>query len=77
MEAQTILQFCWFQHYVRLVAVMTDPKGCFRERHFEEQLTSKNITWDPQPGAAACRIGVLDIVLDIIKNSASCTTGTS
>ena len=49
------------------MAVMSDPEGCFREKHFRERLASKNVRWDPQPGEAAWRIGVLDKVLDVIK----------
>ena len=50
---------------------MTDPEGCFRERLFREWLASKNVKWDPQPAEAAWRIGILDKVLDVIKNAAT------
>ena len=50
---------------------MTDPEGCFRERLFRERLASKNVKWDPQPAEAACRIGILDKVLDVLKNAAT------
>ena len=33
--------------------------------------TSKNVKWDPQPAEAAWRIGILDKVLDVLKNAAT------
>ena len=36
-----------------------------------EWLASKNVRMDPQPREAAWRIGVLDKVLDVIKNTAT------
>ena len=50
---------------------MTDPEGCFRDRLFRERLASKNVRWDPQPAEAAWRIGILDKVLDVLKNAAT------
>ena len=50
---------------------MTDPEGCFRDRLFREWLASKNVRWDPQPAEAAWRIGILDKVLDVLKNAAT------
>ena len=50
---------------------MTDREGCFRERLFREWLASKNVKWDPQPAEAAWRIGMLDKVLDVLKNAAT------
>ena len=52
-------------------SVMTDPEGCFSERLFREWLASKNVRWDPQPAEAAWRIGILDKVLDVLKNAAT------
>ena len=56
---------------LRPETVMTDPEGCFRERLFREWLASKNVKWDPQPAEAAWRIGILDKVLDVLKNAAT------
>ena len=61
----------WFKFYGRPETVMTDPEGCFRERLFREWLASKNVRWDPQPAEAAWRIGILDKVLDVLKNAAT------
>ena len=47
---------------------MTNPKRCVRERLFREWLAS-NVRWDPQPAEAAWRIGILDEVLDVLKNA--------
>ena len=54
----------------RPIAVMTDPEGCFRERHFREWLAI-NIIWDPLPGEEAWRIRVLGNALDVTKNYAT------
>ena len=62
---------CWFKYHGRPMAVMTDPEGCFREKHFRERLASKNVRWDPQPGEAAWRIGVLHLTTHHLK---SCLT---
>ena len=70
-EARQMLQESWFKFYGRPETVMTDPKGCFRERLFREWLASKNVRWDPQPAEAAWRIGILDKVLDVLKNAAT------
>ena len=70
-EARRMLQESWFKFYGRPETVMTDPEGCFRERLFREWLASKNVKWDPQPAEAAWRIGVLDKVLDLLKNAAT------
>ena len=64
-------QESWFKFYGRPETVMTDPEGCFRERLFREWLASKNVKWDPQPAEAARRIGILDKVLDVLKNAAT------
>ena len=70
-EARQMLQESWFKFYGRPKTVMTDPEGCFRERLFREWLASKNVRWDPQPAEAAWRIGILDKVLDVLKNAAT------
>ena len=70
-EARQMLQESWFKFYARPETVMTDPEGCFRERLFREWLASKNVRWDPQPAEAAWRIGILDKVLDVLKNAAT------
>ena len=70
-EARQMLQESWFKFYGRPETVMTDPEGCFRERLFREWLASKNVKWDPQPAEAAWRIGILDKVLDVLKNAAT------
>ena len=70
-EARRMLQESWFKFYGRPETVMTDPEGCFRERLFREWLASKNVKWDPQPAEAAWRIGILDKVLDVLKNAAT------
>ena len=70
-EARQMLQESWFKFYGRPETVMTDPEGCFRERLFREWLASKNVRWDPQPAEAAWRIGILDKVLDVLKNAAT------
>ena len=66
-----MLQESWFKFYGRPETVMTDPEGCFRERLFREWLASKKVKWDPPPAEAAWRIGVLDKVLDVLKNAAT------
>ena len=66
-----MLQELWFKFYGRPETVMTDPEGCFRQRLFREWLASKNVRWDPQPAEAAWRIGILDKVLDVLKNAAT------
>ena len=71
LEARQMLQESWFKFYGRPETVMTDPEGCFRERLFREWLASKNVKWDPQPAEAAWRIGILDKVLDVLKNAAT------
>ena len=38
---------------------------------FRERLASKNAKWDLQPAEAAWRIGILDKVLDVLKNAAT------
>ena len=70
-EARQMLQESWFKFYGRPETVMTDLEGCFRERLFREWLASKNVRWDPQPAEAAWRIGILDKVLDVLKNAAT------
>ena len=60
-----------FKFYGRPETVTTDPEGCFRERLFREWLASKNVMWDPQPAEAAWRTGILDKVLDVLKNAAT------
>ena len=70
-EARQMLQESWFMFYGRPETVMTDPEGCFRKRLFREWLSSKNVKWDPQPAEAAWRIGILDKVLDALKNAAT------
>ena len=70
-EARQMLQESWFKFYPRPETVMTDPEGCFRERLFREWLASKNVKWDPQPAEAAWRVGILDKVLDVLKNAAT------
>ena len=50
---------------------MIDHEICFRERLFREWLSSKNVKWDPQPAEAAWRSGILDKVLDVLKNAAT------
>ena len=70
-EARQMLQESWFKFYGRPETVMTDPEGCFRERLFREWLASKNVKWDPQPAEAAWRMGILDKVLDVLKNAAT------
>ena len=70
-EARRMLQESWFKFYGRPETVMTDPEGCFRERLIREWLASKNVKWDPQPAEAAWRIGILDKVLDVLKNAAT------
>ena len=70
-EARQMLHESWFKFYGRPETVMTDPEGCFRERLFREWLASKNVKWDPQPAEAAWRIGILDKVLDVLKNAAT------
>ena len=70
-EARRMLQESWFKFYGRPETVMTDPEGCFRERLFREWLASKNANWDPQRAEAAWRIGILDKVLDVLKNAAT------
>ena len=71
LEARQMLQESWFKFYGRPEIVMTDPEGCFRDRLFREWLSSKNVRWDPQPAEAAWRIGILDKVLDVLKNAAT------
>ena len=66
-----MLQESWFKFYGRPETVMTDPEGCFRKRLLREWLASKNVKWDPQPAEAAWRIGILDKVLDVLKNAAT------
>ena len=66
-----MLQESWFKFYGRPETVMTDPEGCFRDRLFREWLASKNVKWDPQPAEAFWRIGILDKVLDVLKNAAT------
>ena len=70
-EARQMLQESWFKFHGRPETVMTDPEGCFRECLFREWLASKNVRWDPQPAEAAWRIGILDEVLDVLKNAAT------
>ena len=70
-EARQVLQESWFKFYGRPETVMTDPEGCSGERLFPEWLASKNAKWDPQPAEAAWRIGILDKVLDVLKNAAT------
>ena len=70
-EARQMLQESWFKCNGRPETVMTDPEGCFRERLFREWLASKNVKRDPQPAEAAWRIGILDKVLDVLKNAAT------
>ena len=70
-EARQMLQESWFKFYGRPERAMTDPEGCFRERLFREWPASKNVRWDPQPAEAACRIGILDKVLDVLNNAAT------
>ena len=70
-EASQMLQESWIKFYGRPETVMTDPEGCFQERLFREWLASKNVKWDPQPAEAAWRIGILDKVLDVLKNAAT------
>ena len=70
-EARQMLQESWFKFYGRPETVMTDPEGCFRERLFREWLASKNVKWDPLPAEAAWRIGILDEVLDVLRNAAT------
>ena len=53
---RTMLQECSFQYYGRLMAVVTDQEGCFREKLGREWLASKNVRWDPQPSEAVWRI---------------------
>ena len=70
-EARQMLQESWCKFYGRPETVMTDPEGCFRERLFREWLASKILKWDPQPAEAAWRIGIVDKVLDVLKNAAT------
>ena len=70
-EARQMLQESWFKFYGRPETVMTDPEGWFRERLFREWLASKNVKWDPQLAEAVWRIGILDKVLDVLKNAAT------
>ena len=70
-EARQMPQESWFTFYGHPETVMTDPEGCFRERLFREWLVPKNAKWDPQPAEAARRIGILDKVLDVLKNAAT------
>ena len=71
LEARQMLQESWLKFYGRPETVMTDPEGCFRDRLFREWLSSENVKWDPQPAEAAWRIGILDKVLDVLKNAAT------
>ena len=71
LAARQMLQESWFKFYGRPETVMTDPEGCFRDRLFRERLASKNVKWDPQPAEAPWRIGILDKVLDVLKNAAT------
>ena len=71
LEARQMLQESWFKFYGRSKTVMTDPEGCFRDRLFRDWLASKNAKWDPQPAEAPWRIGILDKVLDVLKNAAT------
>ena len=70
MAAET-LRNCWTRYHGSPDAFHSDPEGCFSSNAFKERLATMNITFLPEPGEAAWRIGTLDKTLDTLKESAT------
>ena len=69
--ATETLRTHWTKFYGRPVMFHTDPEGCFSSNEFKRKLAAMNIMPAPIPGEAAWKIGLLDKVLDTIKESAT------
>ena len=69
--AAETLRSHWTKYYGRPDAFHSDPEGCFASNAFKERLAAMNITFLPEPGEAAWRIGILDKTLDTLKESAT------
>ena len=61
----------WTCYFGRPDAFHSDPEGCFSSKAFKEQLAAMDVTFLPEPGEAAWRIGILDKTLDTLKESAT------
>ena len=70
-KAAETLRSYWTKYYGRPDAFHSDPEGCFASNAFKERLAAMNITFLPEPGEAAWRIGILDKTLDTLKESAT------
>ena len=69
------LRKCWTRYYGAPDAFPFDPECCFASNTFKEHLSAMNITFLPEPGEAAWRIGTLDNTLGALKEChESCKT---
>ena len=69
-EALGVIQD-WTRHYGRFRNLRSDPDGSFREHNLRLWLASKGIRWDPDPGEAHWRNGIVERMIDTVKQAAN------